>query len=489
MDFDNLVLPKYIRQDLANYKNKVICRFPPEPSGYLHLGHIKALQINYCVAKKYNGSLIFRIDNTNPKVETEEFVKSIIADVNFLNVKYDKLTFTSNYFDTIWDNAIKLIKSGFAYFDNTDLDKIKENRNKCIDSKFRDTNIGDNISKINDFACGKLKNTCLRLKCDMKHKNKALRDPVIYRFIETTSDNKHNIFPTYDFSCPIVDFLENITHVFRSTEFRDRDELYKFILNKLDLSIPKLYYYGKLNIKDVDLSKRKIKEAILEKKFDSWEDPRLYTLRGLLNRGYSLKGLDVLMKETNYPIDTVFLEKSLIWSINRKIIDKISARYSVMKHDQYLNGKIINFKLDSEFKMEKIINKFIKNPSLGTRKIYYSDKIHISNDDFKLINKNLTLINFGNVIYNNDDNTFESDSKNIKPTNTKLIWLPQDNVIKIKIISYSQNNNKIETLYYGENDIKFTKLHEYVQFIKMDYYMCISEFDGEIITFISVGQN
>ena len=486
MQFDYLSLPKNIKQelDLFSKTKTVVVRFPPEPSGYLHLGHVKALSINYSIAKKYNGHIIIRMDDTNPRLESEEYEKSIIDDIIMLSVNYERLTYASDYFDDYIKYSEILIKSADAYVDLTDVSVMRHERKNAIDSKYRYATIDENIDLWNKMKSGELTTGCLRLRIDMNSKNKAMRDPAIFRpqiqRHHRTAD-KYKVYPMYDFSCPIVDYIEGITHVFRSSEFHDRDEMYVWILQKLKMPIPCLYHYGKINVNGAIMSKREIKRLISIGTYTGWDDPRLYTLRGMLNRGISYDALDILMKETGYPTSTIEVDCSTIWGINRKIIDKIASRYCAVSRDNIE----IEIDLPDDFPDMKEIPKFVRNPSLGTRKVYYRDQMLFNTDDISRLEdgEEVTLMNLGNAIFK--DNMFTSKlDGNPKTTRNRLIWIPKLHCINITIIDYIDDKPTM-TEFVSEQSISEVQIGDFVQFMKMDYYKC-KEITNDGIVFIRV---
>ena len=481
MNFQHFIIPKNIKNqlDTDNKKNKIVVRFPPEPSGYLHIGHIKALYINACISKKYNCKLIIRMDDTNPVLESDEYEKAILEDLTKLGIDTTNVSYTSDYFDKLLEYAEELIKNELAYVDLTDSQIMKEERKKGIESKYRNNTIENNIKLWIDIKNGTI-NGCLRMKIDMNHKNYAMRDFTLYRSVKENHhrvQNKYKVYPTYDFSCPIVDSLQGITHVFRSNEYIERDEQNNFILDKLNLNKPRLYHYGKFMIEGAELSKRKIKKSIQDGLYDGWDDPKLYTMRGLFNRGIYMEALEEIMKDTGYSVLDIKIEPSKIWSINKKIIDKIATRFMVVKKD----SKIVSVELfqndNFDFNSFKMIDKFIKNKNLGNRKLKYSKNIYINAEDYELIqnNEEVTLINYMNV-FKKDGNLLSNINGDYKTTEKKLIWV-QDKYNDVKIISYSTNNNNLytENYYYGEIGMDEINIGDYVQLLKMNYYICIGK--------------
>ncbi|AYV75974.1 MAG: glutamyl-tRNA synthetase [Terrestrivirus sp.] len=491
MEFNYCNLTKELKKDLDNFSknNKIVVRFPPEPSGYLHLGHIKALSLNYCIAKKYNGELIVRMDDTNPSSESSEFVTGIIEDIKNLGVVFSKLTATSDYFVLLIESCEQLILSNDAYVDLTDLETMRKERDEGIESKYRNQTIEENMNLWNQMKNGDNINGCIRLRNNidgMTSGNKAMRDPTIFRPVDKEhhkTGNKFKVFPTYDFACPIVDSIEGVTHVLRSVEFNERDDQYVYILNKLQMAIPKLYHYGRVNVSGAVLSKRKIKQLIESKLVKNWDDPRLYTYRGLLNRGMSHKSLDLLMSDTGFPTGPMEIDNKTVWGINRQVIDKIATRYTVLdvERPDKLNTITIDFYNNNDQQvMNKIIPNFIRNPELGQRQIDYHESIYVSAEDYKEINTNehqeVTLMNFGNCYVehiNNGPGLVSNQNGDPKKTKLKVLWINDDDKwVSVKIISYDQNGTEIITNYIGENNMKRIVIGSFVQFYKMGYYIC-----------------
>lgn len=468
MDYlDNWKIPNNLHDQLKEYDGKIITRFPPEPSApSLHIGHAKAVYINYVISRKYHGKMIMRFDDTNPLKESIDNEIGIIEDLNKLEIKYDLLTHTSDYFQQIYEYATELIKNNLAYVDDLDQTIISYNREKGIDSPNRGLSSIDNLQLWNNMKDG----LCLRIKINMKHKNAACRDPTIMRFINVNhhnTSNKFNIYPTYDFACPIVDSLEGVTHVFRSVEFSDRDEQYNIILSYLNLRKPLLFSYGKVNFDGVILGKRKIKDLVDKGIVSGWNDPRLMTIKGLFNRGINLDALIEFISKIGFSKNLTNMTEQMLWSINKKHIDIISARFTVIPKDNYNKYTIIDI---LPFKTKEIY-KFTKNPKLGTKCIYYSNNILISNDKFDN-NEEITLMNFGNVFINNDQITLNLNG-NPKITNKKILWIDDLTKIVIKITTYKGLYDKPITIeYYGELSMLELKPGDYIQLIKMNYYLC-----------------
>lgn len=477
MNYSHLTIPKQTQNLLKSFKDKIVVRFPPEPSGYLHLGHIKAFYINACVAKHYEGKLLIRFDDTNPTLESNEYERAIIEDLKILKPDINHVTYTSDYFDKLLDYADILINKGLAYVDLTGVDLMRKMREESTPSQYRDDDPSIVKNRWNLIRSGKTTEGILRLKTDLAHKNKAMRDPTIYRHIPKPhhrTGNKHVVYPTYDYACPIVDALEGVTHVFRSVEYNERNDQASFILKHLDFAKPIFIHYGRIGIKDAELSKRKIKESIENKKYDGWDDIRLYTLRGLLKRGLKLSALEDFMKDTSFPTVPVILDPAKLWHYNKMHIDMQSTRYMVID-DQ---NKVYFVPCESK---NKQVPKYISNQLLGTRISHYDGAILIS-DDIK--DKDvICLINWVSK------QSFEVNGNQLIPvekkTNRYIPWTTKD-FVKVKIITI-QGDALVTTNFYGEKALYDINLGDYIQLYQKGYYLCTCKNETEktvTLTFI-----
>ena len=262
-------------------EGKVVTRFPPEASGYMHVGHVKAAMLNYYYAKRYHGKLLLRFDDTNPSKEKEEFETSIIDDLAKLGIKADLFSHTSDYFDVILNYARQLIREGLAFMDNTDQETMrKERMERALDE------IESGEPDMQDY--------CLRAKIDMKSDNGTMRDPVLVRYFPLThirTGDKYKAYPCYDLACPIVDSIEGVTHAMRTTEYKDRDEQYMWIQRALRLREVHLVEFARLNFQYTLMSKRKLTWMVEHHEVDGWDDPRFPTVKGVLRRGVQVEAL------------------------------------------------------------------------------------------------------------------------------------------------------------------------------------------------------
>lgn len=453
-------------------KGNVITRFPPEASGYLHIGHVKACIINYIVSKEYEGKMILRFDDTNPNKENTDFEHEIIKDMDTLQITYSKLSYTSDYFDFILEMATKLIEKGLAFCDCTDQETMNKERSQKKASKYRDLSIEENITIWKSMIDGKeeTKKYCLRAKIDFANNNGTLRDPVIYRCLDTPhprTKDKYKVYPTYDFSCPIVDSIEDITHTLRTSEYHDRNDQFYWICDNLGLRKPIIEDYSRLNMEYCLMSKRKLTQLVDMKIVDGWDDPRMPTLRGLLRHGASIEAIYEFVKIQGMSKNMNNMQWNKLWSINAKIIDNKSGRYTAIKKKVkcILSGDSKQEKLTQ---IEKLLNK--KNPDLGTKKSYISNEIYLDYDDVKLLENGdeITLMDYGNIIIRNKGE-YECYADlnlggNYKTTKYKLHWLaenPNNTQIMIKDYFYLFNEKIPNLSQIDDKSINKNSLCEY----------------------------
>ena len=297
-----------IDEDLAEGKySKVVTRFPPEPNGYLHIGHAKSILLNYGIAKEYGGKFNFRFDDTNPTKEKTEYVQSIIDDIKWLGADFgDEVLFASNYFDEMYEAAIKLIKKGKAYVCDLTADEIREYRGTLTEpgknSPYRDRSIEENLELFEKMKNGEFEDgsRVLRAKIDMASPNINMRDPILYRVARMTHHNTGDawcIYPMYDFAHPIEDAIEGISHSLCTLEFEDHRPLYEWVVNELEYpQPPRQIEFAKLYLTNVVTGKRYIKKLVDDGIVDGWDDPRLVTLSALRRRGFTPESIKKFME-------------------------------------------------------------------------------------------------------------------------------------------------------------------------------------------------
>ena len=370
------------------WDNRVHTRFPPEPNGYLHIGHAKSICLNFGIAEKNNGKCNLRFDDTNPTKEDDEYVKSIIEDVKWLGFDWeDRLYFASDYFEQMYSHAITLIKNGKAYVCDQTSQEIRECRgtltNPGIESPFRGRSIEENLDlfgrmKMGEFGDGA---KTLRAKIDMSHPNLNMRDPVIYRILHAShhrTKDRWCIYPMYDWAHGLEDSIERITHSICTLEFEDHRPLYDWYLKQLDIYHPQQIEFARLNLNFTVVSKRKLKQLVDEGVVDGWDDPRMPTISGLRRRGYTPKSIRKFAEEVGVTkrdsiIDVVRLENSL-----RDELNKSSNR--VMAVLDPLKVVITNFPEGETESLDAINNP--ENLNAGSRKIPFSKEIYIEKNDF-----------------------------------------------------------------------------------------------------------
>ena len=368
---------------------KVATRFPPEPNGYLHIGHAKSILLNYGLAKKYNGTFNLRFDDTNPTKEKTEFVDSIIKDVEWLGAHYDgEVKFASDYFPQMYEAAIKLIKKGKAYVCDLTADQIKEYRGTLTEpgknSPYRDRSVEENLDLFERMKNGEFEDgsKVLRAKIDMASPNINMRDPIIYRIARMTHHNTGDqwcIYPMYDFAHPIEDAIEHITHSICTLEFEDHRPLYDWVVQELEYpEPPKQIEFAKLYLTNVITGKRYIKRLVDQGIVDGWDDPRLVTIAALRRRGFTPESLKNFMDlvgvaKSNSSVDYAMLEYCIRDDLKPKaprvmaVLDPIKLVIDNYPEDQ------VEY-LDAQVNME--------NPELGVKQIPFCKELWIDRDDF-----------------------------------------------------------------------------------------------------------
>ena len=364
-------------------------RFPPEPNGYLHIGHAKSILLNYGLAKKYNGKFNLRFDDTNPTKEKSEFVESIKDDVKWLGADWeDRLFFASDYFDQMYEAAVKLIKKGKAFVCDLTADQIREYRGTLTEpgkeSPYRNRTVEENLQLFEEMREGKYGDgeKVLRAKIDMASPNMNMRDPVIYRVARMTHHNtgdKWCIYPMYDFAHPIEDAIEGVTHSICTLEFEDHRPLYDWVVKELEYPHPpKQIEFAKLYLTNVVTGKRYIKKLVEDGIVDGWDDPRLVSIAALRRRGFTPESIRKFVElcgvsKANSSVDYAMLEYCIREDLKLKrprmmaILDPIK-----LVIDNYPEGQVEY--LEAPNNME--------NEELGTRKIPFSRELYIERDDF-----------------------------------------------------------------------------------------------------------
>lgn len=399
---------KIIKKYKKTNKSKIIkTRFPPEPNGYLHLGHAKSIVLNFELAKEFKGHCNLRFDDTNPSKENKKFVDSIKKDIKWLGFIWnDNIKYSSDYFEIFYKYAVILIKKKLAYVDLLDKKKIKEYRGTLINSgknsPYREQSIEKNIFLFNEMKNGKIQEgkACLRAKINMSSPYIILRDPVLYRisFVPHYRTNtRWYIYPMYDFAHCIADSIEGITHSICTLEFQDNRKLYNWILKNIKKSknFPKQYEFSRLNLEYSTLSKRKIKKLIEMKVVLKWNDPQLHTISGLRNRGYTANSIRIFCKKLGVTKQESLIQMSLLESCIRDDLNKSSPRRIAIINP--LKIVITNFP-DNYIEILKVPN-YPQDKKKGYRNFFFSKNIYIEKKDFSEINeKNIKILTIGKKI-------------------------------------------------------------------------------------------
>jgi glutaminyl-tRNA synthetase len=381
-----------IEKDLEEGKVKnIVTRFPPEPNGYLHIGHAKSILLNYGLAGKYGGKFNLRFDDTNPTKEKTEFVDSIIEDVKWIGGDFeDRLFFASDYFEQMYEAAVKLIKKGKAFVCDLTAEQIREYRGTLTEpgknSPYRDRSVEENLQLFEDMKAGKFEDgsRVLRAKIDMASPNINMRDPIIYRVAKITHHNtgdKWSIYPMYDFAHPIEDAIENITHSICTLEFEDHRPLYDWVVRELEYELPpKQIEFAKMYLTNVITGKRYIKKLVEEGIVDGWDDPRLVSISALRRRGFTPESIQMFMElcgvsKSQSSVDYAMLEFCIREDLKLKrprimaVLDPIKLIIT-----NYPEGQIEY--LDAPINQE--------NEAMGNRQVPFSRVLYIEKDDFMI---------------------------------------------------------------------------------------------------------
>ena len=383
-------IEQIIEKDLAEGKYETICtRFPPEPNGYLHIGHAKSILLNYGLSQEYNGKFNLRFDDTNPTKEKVEFVESIEADVKWLGADWeDRLFFASNYFEQMYEAAVKLIKKGKAFVCDLTAEEIREYRGTLTEpgknSPYRDRSVEENLELFEKMKNGEFEDgtKVLRAKIDMASPNINMRDPVIYRVAHMTHHNtgdKWCIYPMYDFAHPIEDAIEGVTHSICTLEFEDHRPLYDWVVKELEYPFPpKQIEFAKLYLTNVVTGKRYIKRLVEEGIVDGWDDPRLVSIAALRRRGFTPESIKLFVElcgvsKANSSVDYAMLEYCIREDLKLK-------RPRVMAVLDPLKLVIDNYPEGQTEELEAPNN--LENEELGSRMVPFGKEIYIEREDF-----------------------------------------------------------------------------------------------------------
>lgn len=508
-----------IDKDLEDHKygDKVYTRFPPEPNGYLHIGHAKSICLNFSTAEKYGGKCNLRYDDTNPVKEDMEYVNSIEEDVKWLGFQWDKRLWASDYFDEMYESAVILIKKGKAYVDDLTAEEIKEYRGTLKEpgkeSPYRNRSVEENLKLFEEMREGKYKDgeKVLRAKIDMSSPNINMRDPVIYRIAHATHHNtgdKWCIYPMYDFAHPIEDAIEGITHSICTLEFEDHRPLYEWTLNEVGKwpTPPQQIEFARLNITNMIMSKRHLKKLVDEGIVDGWDDPRMPTIAGIRRRGYTPESVRdfcerIGVAKSNSLVDVGLLE----YCVRDDLQNRVESRNVV---EDPIKVIITNYPEDMTEEMEMENNR--NNEELGNRMVPFSRELWIDGADFMEVPvkkyfrlfpgnevrfKGAYFITCNEVVKNDDGSikelhcTYDPETRSgsgfegrkVKGT---IHWVDAKTAVKVKIRNYGyllvkdeegndvfNPDSLVETYGYAEPKLMEAKPGERFQFFRHGYYV------------------
>uniref|UniRef100_A0A9J8D290 Bifunctional glutamate/proline--tRNA ligase n=1 Tax=Cyprinus carpio carpio TaxID=630221 RepID=A0A9J8D290_CYPCA len=500
------------KQDLGKFvelpgaeMGKVVVRFPPEASGYLHIGHAKAALLNQHYQLNFKGKLIMRFDDTNPEKEKEDFEKVILEDVAMLQIKPDQFTYTSDHFPTILRMGEKLLQEGKAYIDDTPPDVMKQEREQRVESCNRSNSVEKNMQMWEEMKKGTEfgQTCCMRAKIDMNSNNGCLRDPALFRCKNAPhprTGSTYKVYPTYDFACPIVDSVEGVTNALRTTEYHDRDEQFYWVIDALGLRKPYIWEYARLNLNNTVLSKRKLTWFVDQGYVDGWDDPRFPTVRGVLRRGMTVEGLKQFIAAQGGSRSVVNMEWDKIWAFNKKVIDPIAPRYTAL-----LNSQVVPVCISEAKEEMKEVAKHPKNADVGMKPVWYGPKVFIEGADAETFTEGetVTFINWGNIIITKIhrgtsgaitslDGRLNLENTDYKKT-TKITWLAESSrapfvptvcvnyqhLITKPVLgkdddfkAYINKNSKIEEKMLGDPCLKDLKKGDLIQLQRRGFFIC-----------------
>mmetsp|Transcript_32228 Transcript_32228/g.56094 ORF Transcript_32228/g.56094 Transcript_32228/m.56094 type:complete len:897 (+) Transcript_32228:64-2754(+) len=474
----------------------VTTRFPPEPSGYLHVGHAKAVLLNDYYARRYKGRLVVRFDDTNPSKEKDEYQTSIVEDLGKIGVKPDVITFTSDYFETIKNYALWMIENGLAYMDDTPQEQMQKERMDRQNSKHRDQLPTEALEYFTLMCSGKEdgKPWCLRAKLDMQSDNGTLRDPVLYRQNTTPhhrSGTKYKAYPTYDLACPIVDSIEGVTHALRTTEYDDRNAQFQWVQKTLGLRRVRIQTFARMNFMYTVMSKRKLAWFVETGRVTGWDDPRFPTVRGVSRRGIDIDALKRFMCSQGASRRIVNMEWSKFWAENKKEIDKRAKRFMAIDKDDHVALTVTNGGEGMEFLSTDYLP---KDPSFGKRLVRIGKKVLLEKVDTEgmEVGENIVLIRWGVINLTKVEGGLEGffvPDGDVKAAKRKISWLADvpenipviltefDNLLSKekleeddKFEDFINPDTQAESEVIGDVGLKTLKEHDIIQLERRGFY-------------------
>lgn len=378
-----------VNEDLKSGKvSQIVTRFPPEPNGYLHIGHAKSICLNFELADEFKGRTNLRFDDTNPVKEDTEYVESIKADVAWLGFEWDGLFFASDYFEEMYQRALVLIRKGLAFVDDQTADEIRETRGTLTqpgtNSPHRDRTVEENLALFERMRAGEFKDgeRVLRAKIDMSSPNINFRDPIIYRVVHAHHHNTGDawcIYPMYAYAHPLEDAIEGVTHSICTLEFEDQRPFYDWVIRECEMpNVPRQYEFARLNLTNTVMSKRKLKQLVDEKAVDGWDDPRMPTISGLRRRGYTAESIRNFAREIGVARSYSVVDAKMLDHFIREDLKLKALRTMGVLNP--LKVVITNYPEDDVEMLEAENNS--ENPEMGNRLLPFSREIYIEQDDF-----------------------------------------------------------------------------------------------------------
>ncbi|MBR9699320.1 glutamate--tRNA ligase [Candidatus Woesearchaeota archaeon] len=446
--------------EFLKVKEGVTTAFPPGPEKYPHIGHAKACLLNYLLAKQYKGKFILRFEDTNPKIAKKEYYEAMEHDFKWLGVKWDKLLYASDFMDLFYEKAEVLIKKGLAYLDLSSQEEVKKSRDTGKPTLYRDNAMEENLAQWKTMPTAVEGAAILRLKIDLKHKNSTMRDPTIFRIIETEhprKGKKYKIWPTYDFQNAIMDAHSEIDIRLRSKEFEMRAELQRWIQKNLDMTVTDTYEFGRFNLTGVVSSGRIIREKVESKELMGWDDPSLTTLVALRRRGFLPEAIK------NFVISTGIskAEATMTWDDlilhNKRLLDNEARRYSAI-----FDPKGITIENAPKKEVELHLN---PNEKKGGRKLKVDGTFILSEKDINAMEEETRLMDCINIIKKGD--RFECISENYEEFKGKRVinWLPKEKNIDIEVLMPDKEVKKG----VAEHNIHSLKEGDIIQFERFGF--------------------
>lgn len=482
----------------------VVTRFPPEPSGYLHIGHCKAALLNAYFAAKYAGRLVVRFDDTNPSNESAGFEAAIVADLARVGIVPDTVEYTSDYFPQLLAMARAFIEAGKAYVDPTDVEEMRRQRMAKENSPYRDAPVAESLRRWEEMLAGSPEGVkcCLRAKIDMRHKIGSMRDPIMVRGSTAPhhrTGDTYKVYPTYDFSCPVVDSLSGVTHALRSSEYSDRVKQYQWFCTAAAVRTPVVWDFARLNFVYVLMSKRKLQALVDTGIADGWDDPRFPTVRGLMRRGLTVPALRAFILSQGASRSATLMEWDKIWTVNKRVLDPVAPRHVAIGADPAAPAVLLT--VAGAVEETRAVPRHKKNPALGDKPVLYGPRVWVEAADAAAmkVGDRVTLMDWGNVhvdaVPGRDGEgelaaTFLPDDQDFKGT-VKVTWLAAvDDLVPLRLVSYGHlltkpklddgdvvddylnRDSRTEAAARGDINLRGVQKGEVVQLERRGFFIC-----------------